>query len=70
MIIFKNFKRGTFHRVTLVYARINCYLLFNIKLKNYPFKQSRGSLYAASIIAKSLCPTSLQCTYLGRAVCL
>jgi hypothetical protein len=39
-------------------------------LKNYLFKQSRGSLYAASITAESLCPTSLQCTYLGRAVCL
>ena len=35
----------------------------------YPFKQSRRSLYASSITAESLCPTSFQCTYSGWAVC-
>ncbi len=43
---------------------------YSTNLVFYPFKQSRKSLYASSITAESLCPTSLQCTYLGRAVCL
>ncbi len=45
---------------------ITSYLLTN--LIDYPFKQSRRSLYASSITAESLCPTSFQCTYSGWAV--
>jgi len=61
------------HRVSLYQTRnvkrINVYLLFINNLNIYPFKQSHKSLYA-SCIAESLCPTSFQCTYSGRAVCL
>ena len=50
-------------------TRIYDYLLIVNKSHLFPFKQSRRSLYASCITAESLCPTSFQCIYPGRAVC-
>ncbi len=62
-----NYIRGTSDRDFLI-GTLSFTSYLSTNLIYYPFKQSRRSLYVSSTTAESLCPTSFQCTYTGRAV--
>ncbi len=62
-----NYIRGTLNCDFLI-GTLSFTSYLSTNLIYYPFKQSRRSLYVSSTTAESLCPTSFQCTYTGRAV--